>query len=249
MRNAFRGYSGPYYRQYTGLITDKTEREHLAIAHNSQTGTDLFKRKLGIHAMTHDQKVECGRKGGLIRGPLSYELRIGCHALPPEVLREHCRRIAPLGGKAGAKASVIARGEVPYTPTTPERLGEMAFAHQLAMDPRYRGPGRVSFKRIAEELNIKFHAGSPHYTRVTLKIALQRERRHSGSNIKPLLDPEISFAKKLAQNPSFQLPARIKAEEIAREVNREYHAGRPVRNSGSIRAAIKRFRKPGVIQP
>ena len=92
VRNAIRGYFGPYHERYDGLIADRPERKRLAVSHNSRTGTELYEQKRGIHAMTHEQRVAVGRKGGLIRGPLSYELRIGCHAMSPEVLREHCRR-------------------------------------------------------------------------------------------------------------------------------------------------------------
>jgi hypothetical protein len=58
-----------------------------------------------------------------------------------------------------------------------------------------------------------------------------------------LADPEMSFAEELAHNPAYQLPARIKADEITRKVNEEYHGGRPVRNPLSISAAINRYRR------
>ena len=231
------------HEPYQGLIADRSERENLAFAHNRQTGKELYEQKRGIHALTHEQKVDAGRKGGLIRGPLSYRLRIGCHALPPEVLREHCRRIAPLGGKAGGVASVVARGLVPYTPATPGRVAEIEFAFRLATDPRYLGPVRANFRKIAEKVNEVFHAGNPRYTRTTLKIALQSHRRRDRSAAESPADPEMSFAEKLARDPAYQLPARIKAAEIARKVNEEYHGGRPVRNPLSIRDAIQRYRR------
>ena len=249
VRNAIRGYSGPCHDHYDGLIADRSERENLAVAHNSQTGTELYEQKRGIHAMTREQKVAAGRKGGLIRGPLSYELRIGCHALSPEALREHCRRIAPLGGKAGGAASVVARGLVPYTPASPGRVAEIEFAFRLAADPRYLGPVRANFRRMAEKVNEVFHAGNPYYTRTTLKIALQSHRRHDRSAAESPADPEMSFAEKLTRDPAYQLPARIKAAEIARKVNEEYHGGRPVRNPLSIRRhsalSAARCRPPG----
>ncbi len=243
VRAAIRGYFGYCHKHYHGLIEDRSERERLAFAHNSQTGTELYERKLGIHALTHAQKVECGRKGGLIRGPLSYRLRIGCHALPREVLREHCRRIAPLGAKAGGLASVVARGLLPYMPATPGRVAEIEYAFGLATDPRYLGPIRANYRKMAEKVNDMFHAGKPRYTRTTLKIALQRHRRHKRSTAKSPAGPEMSFAEELAHNPAYQLPARIKAAEIACKVNEEYHGGKPVRNPLSIRAAIKRYRR------
>ena len=243
VRNAIRGYSGPYYDPYQGLIADVSEREDLALAHNRQTGTELYEQKRGIHALTHEEKVDAGRKGGLIRGPLSYRLRIGCHALPPEVLREHCRRIAPLGGKAGGLASVVAQGMVPYTPATPGRVAEIEFAIRLATDPRYLGPVRANFRRIAEKVNEVFHAGNLRYTRTTLKIALQSHRRCNRSGAESPTDPEMSFAEKLAREPAYQLPARVKAAQVARRVNEEYHGGKPVRNPLAIRAAIRRYRR------
>ena len=58
------------------------------------------------------------------------------------------------------------------------------------------------------------------------------------------------FTESLAHDSAYQFPARIKAEEIARKVNQEYHGGKPVRNPVSIRAAIQRYRRqkagPGV---
>ena len=224
VRNALRGYAGHCHDPYQGLLADRSEREDLALAHNRQTGTELYEAKRGIHALTHEEKVDAGRKGGLIRGPLSYRLRIGCHALPPEVLREHCRRIAPLGGKAGGIASAVAKGLVPYSHE------EIEFAVRLATDPCYRGPVRANFRRIAEKVNETFHAGDPRYTRTTLKIALQSHRRHNRSAAGASTDPEMLFAEKLARDPAYQLPARVKAAQIARKVNEEYHGGKPVRN-------------------
>lgn len=246
VRHAIRGYSGDLYRPYQGLVADSSERENLALAHNRQTGTELYQGKRGIHALTQEQRAQAGRKGGLIRGPLSYRLRIGCHALPSEVLRELCRRIAPLGGKAGGVASVLAQGMVPYTPAAPGRVAEIEFACGLATDPRYLGPVRANFKMMAEKVNRVFHAGNPRYTRTTLKIALQRRRRRGRSAAESIADPEMSFSEKLACNRAYQLPARMKGAEIARVVNEQYHGGKPVRNPLSIRAAIQRYRRQSV---
>jgi hypothetical protein len=242
VRKALCGYSGPYYEPYRGLIEDRSERSGLALAHNRQTGAEEYERKRGIHALTHEQKSAIGRIGGLIRGPLSYRLRIGCHALPPEVLREHCRRIAPLGGKAGGAASVAAKGLVAYAPAEPGRMAELEFAVRLAGDPRYLGPVRLNFGKMAETVNHVFHAGNPRYTRTSLKIALQRHRRRDRSAAESPADLEMGFVEALARDPAYQLPARINAAEIARKVNEEYHGGKPVRNSPGIRAAIQRYR-------
>lgn len=246
VRNAIRGHSGYCYEPYHGLIADRSEREKLALIHNSQTGKEEYERKRGIHALNCRQKFDASRKGGLIGGPLSYRLRVGCHALPPEVLREHCRRIAPLGGKAGGVAGVVARGFVPYTPAAPGRMAEVEYVFRLAQDPRYQGPIRANFVRIAEKVNETFHHGNPRYTRITLKIALQSHRRRNLSAADPFADPEIRFAEKLACNPAYQVPARIKAAEIARKVNDEYHDGRPVRNHVSISDVIRRYRRQRV---
>jgi hypothetical protein len=243
VRNALRGYFGHLHEPYPGLIEDRSERKYLAFAHNRQTGIEASAQRNGIHALTHEQRVAAGRKGGLIRGPLSYSLRIGCHALPPDVLREHLRRIAPLGWKVGGLASAVARGLIPYAPATPERISEIEFAFSLATNLCYLGPVRANFKKISEKVNENFHSGNSHYTRTTLKIALQRHRRHSRSAAKFAPDPEMLFAEKLACDPAFQIPARIKGEEIARKVNEEYHGGKPVRNSLSIRGAIRRYRQ------
>lgn len=243
VRNAIRGYSGYGHETYEGLIADRTERESLALDHNRRTGVEVYEGKRGIHGFTREEKAAACRKGGLVRGPLSYQLRIGCHALPPEVVREQCRRIAALGGKAGGVASVVAQGMVPYAPATPERIAEIEFACRLAADPRYRGPARSNFGKIAEKVNEAFRAGIPHYTRITVKIALQRYRRHERSAAGSPADPEMSFAESLARDPAYQFLARIKAAEIAREVNAEYHGGRAVRNPLGIRAAIRRYRR------
>ena len=243
VRNAIRGYSGHYSEPYPGLIAERSEREHLAFAHNRRTGIEVYEQKLGIHGLTREQKAAACRKGGLIRGPLSYRLRIGCHALPPEVVREHCRRIASLGGKAGGVASVVAKGMVPYAPATPGRIAEVEFAFRLATDPRYLGPGRSNFRKLAETVNEVFHAGVPVYTRITLKVALQRHRRHHRALAGPPADPEMVLTERLSGDPAYRFPARIRAAEIACRVNEEYHAGKPVRNPLSIRAAIRRYRR------
>jgi hypothetical protein len=243
VRNAIRGYSGHFYDLYQGLVADKSEREDLALAHNRQTGMEEYERRIGIHALTQEQKADAGRKGGLIRGPLSYQLRIGCHALPPEVLLEHCRRIAPLGGKAGGVASVLAQGMVPYKPAAPGQVAEIEYAFSLATDPRYLGPVRANFRNISQKVNEMFHAGNACYTRTTLKIALQRHRRRACSATEFIPDPEIAFADALVRDPAYQLPARMKGEEIARMVNEEYHGGQSVRNALSIRVAVHRYRR------
>ena len=246
VRNAIRGYSGRYHESYRGLIADRSEREDLAAAHNRRTGVEEYERKRGIHGLTREQKIAACRKGGLIRGPLSYRLRIGCHALPPEVVREQCRKIASLGGKAGGVASVVAKGMVPYAPATPDRVGEIEFAFHLAADPLYRGPVRANFGKIAGKVNEMFHAGAARYTRITMKVALQRHRRRQRSLAGSPADPEMSFTDSLARDPAYQFLARIKAEEIVRIVNEEYHGGKPVRNPVSIRAAIQRYRRQHV---
>jgi hypothetical protein len=254
VRNAIRGYSGHCYESYPGLIADRSERESLALDHNRRTGMDVYERRVGIHGFTHEQKLDACRKGGLVRGPLSYQLGIGCHALPPEVVREQLRRVASLGGKAGGVASVLAQGMVPYVPAEPGRIAELEFACRLATEPRYRGPVRANFGKIADKVNEMFHAGMPHYTRITMKVALQRHRRRERSGAVYPSDPEMSFTEGLAREPSYQFLARIKAEEIAREVNAQYHGGQPVRNAVSIRAAIRRYLRqtrtfPGVSKP
>ena len=242
VRNAIRGYSGRYHETYQGLIADRSERESVALAHNRRTGIEVYQWKRGIHGLTREQKTEACRKGGLIQGPLSYRLRIGCHALPREVVREQCRKIASLGGKAGGVASVVAQGMVPYALATPGRIAEIEFALRLSADPLYRGPARANFGKIAEKVNEVFHASAPHYTRIAMKIALQRHRRRQRSPAGSPADPEVSFTDSLARDPAYQFLARINAEEIARKVNAECHGGKPVRNPLSIRAAIQRYR-------
>lgn len=242
VRNAIRGYHGPFHPPYEGLIGDSAERERLALEHNRLSGLEEYQRRRGIHALTHDQKVEVGRKGGLIRGPLSYQLKIGCHALPPEVLREHCKRIARLGGKAGGVRAAVAKGQAPWAPATASRISELEFASRLAANPRYQGPVRANFRRIAEKTNEAYYGGKPHYTRVTLKIALQRYRRQRGMTDASVVASDLAFAYRLTLMPEYQLPARVKIMEIARRVNEEYHEGKPVRSATSIKASIRRQR-------
>ncbi len=243
VRNAIRGYAGLLYEQYPGLLADRSERESLALAHNRQTGREEYDRKSGIHALTREQKADAGHKGGLIGGPLSYQLRIGCHALPPEVLQEHCRRIAPLGGKVGGVASVVAQGMVPYKSATSVQVSELEFASGLAADPHYLGPVRMNFKLMAQKVNEVFHANNPCYTRITLKRALQALRRCACSGAEFVADPEIAFAASLGCDPAYQLPARMKGLEIARRVNEEYQNGKPVRTPLGIRSAVQRYRR------
>jgi hypothetical protein len=52
VRNALLGYSGYCHDHCDGLITDKSERENLAFAHNKHTGTEIYKQKRGIDALT-----------------------------------------------------------------------------------------------------------------------------------------------------------------------------------------------------
>ena len=243
VRNAIRGYSGGCYDPYPGLIADRSERENLALDHNRRTGMDVYERRVGIHGFTREEKIDACRKGGLVRGPLSYQLQIGCHALPPEVVREQLRKVASLGGKVGGVASVLAQGMVPYVTSMPGRVAELEFASSLASEARYRGPVRANFGKIAEKVNEVYHAGTPHHTRITIKVALQRYRRHERSGVVYPPDPEMSFTDALARDPAYQFLARIKAEEIARAVNAKYHGGKPVRNSVSIRAAIRRYKR------
>jgi hypothetical protein len=248
VRNALCGYSGHLYAQYAGLIADRSEQKSLALDHNKQTGIEAAHQKRGIHALNHAQKVDASRKGGLIGGPRTHLLRVGCHALPPEVLREHLRKISPLGRAVSGRASVLAKGLVPYTPATPEKIAEIEFVCRLAADPHYLGPVRSNFKKIAELVNEAFYMSSPRYTRTSLKIALQSYRRHNLSTTDPVRSHELSFAEKLTHDPAFQIPARIKAAEIARKVNEDYHNGIQVRNSCTIGDAIRRYRQISKVQ-
>jgi len=243
VRNAIRGYAGHCHEPYDGLINDKSEREYLASAHNRRTGIEEYELKRGIHAMTHEQKAAAGRKSGLIWGPRSYQLRIGCHAMLPEALREHCRRIASLGGKAGGVASVAARGLVPYKPAMPGRIAELEFIFSLSKNSLFLGPIRRNFSKMAEKVNEVFYAGNPRYTRTTMKIELQSHRRRNHLAREISGEQEMLFAEELARDPAYQLPARVKTAEIVRLVNDEFHGGKPVRNSTGIRDALKRCRR------
>ena len=243
VRNALRGYSGPFYQPYEGLISDRSERTTLALAHSRHTGIEAYQQKRGLHALTSEQKAEAGRKGGLILGAMSYRLRFGCHAIPPEVQREHLRKIAHLGARKGAIACVLSRGLTLYAPAAGGRCSEVEFAYRLSTDPRYLGPVRADFNKIAGEINEFFYNREPHYTRITLKIALQRFRRQARSTGQSALDPEMAFAESLASDPEFQTGPRIKMDLIAKAVNLEYHGGKPVRNAIGIRAAIQRYRR------
>jgi hypothetical protein len=121
-------------------------------------------------------------------------------------------------------------------------MSELEFVIRLASNPHYQGPVRASFKRIAEEINDVYYGGTPHYTRVTLKIALQRHRRQRRMTDPSLAELDLTFAYRLTLTPVYQIAARVKAVEIAREVNEEYHEGKPVRSAMSITAAIRRQR-------
>lgn len=243
VRNAIRGYSGPFHQSYEGLISDYLERASLALAHNRQTGFEAYQQRRGLHALTSEQKAESGRKGGRILGAMSYRLHFGCHAIPPDVQREHLRKISHLGARKGAVACVLSRGLTLYAPACGGRCSEMEFAYGLSTDPRYLGPVRADFKRIAEKVNECFHNREPHYTRITLKIALQRFRRQARSANPYVIDREMTFAEKLASDPEFQTGSRIKMDLIAEAVNLEYHSGKPVRSAIGIRAAIQRYRR------
>ena len=232
-----------FYQSYEGLISDRSERTTLALAHNRRTGIEAYQQKRGLHALTSEQKAEAGRKGGLILGAMSYRLRFGCHAIPPEVQREHLRTIAHLGARKGAIACVLSRGLTLYAPAAGGRCSEVEFAYRLSTDPRYLGPVRADFNKIAGEINEFFYNREPHYTRITLKIALQRFRRQARSTGQSALDPEMAFAESLASDPEFQTGPRIKMDLIAKAVNLEYHGGKPVRNAIGIRAAIQRYRR------
>jgi len=55
------------------------------------------------------------------------------------------------------------------------------------------------------------------------------------------------FAEMLASDRSYQIAPRIKAKQIAGEVNDKYHQGQPVRNAVSIRAAIRRYQQAPIV--
>ena len=242
VRNAIGGYHGLFYPPYEGLIADSSERQRLARQHESQSGLDAYVLKRGVHALTRDQIVACGGMGGAVGGPLTHRLGIGCHGLPPEVLRDHCRRIAPLGGKAGGLASVVSRGLVPFLPASPDRPSELEFIVRLASDPAHRGPIRTDYVKLAAAVNERFHAGRERYTHVTIKTALSTLRRRGQSPDRSLA-PDLAFALDLSGDDVYQLPARVNVVEIARRVNEEYHQGRPVRSGPAVKNALQRHRK------
>ena len=140
-------------------------------------------------------------------------------------------------------ACVLARGLVLYTPATEGRCSELEFAYSLSTNPRYHGPVRANFNKIAEKVNEVFYDAGPRYTRITLKIALQRYRRLARSTSQRSADQEMVLAERLASDPAFQTGPRIKMDLIAKRVNSVYHGGQPVRNAIGIRAAIRRYRR------
>jgi len=177
VRNALRGYSGPFYQPYEGLISDRSERTTLALAHSRHTGIEAYQQKRGLHALTSEQKAEAGRKGGLILGAMSYRLRFGCHAIPPEVQREHLRKIAHLGARKGAIACVLSRGLTLYAPGTGGRCSEVEFAESLASDPEFQTGPRIKMDLIAKAVNLEYHGGKPVRNAIGIRAAIQRYRR------------------------------------------------------------------------
>ena len=201
-------------------------------------------RKRGIHALTQKHESR-GRPQGRAHSRAAELLASDWLPLP-------CRRTFFASTVGKSRHSAVRRAvRLPWWPGAwfhsyrlrLNGVAESEFAFRLATDPRYLGPIRSNFKRIAEKINEVFYDGAPHYTRTSLKIALRSERRRGHSAAESPAAPEISFADELTRNPAYQLPARIKAAEIARKVNEEYHGGRPVRNPFTISDAIQRYRR------
>lgn len=151
-------------KPYSGLITDRNELSRLGLEHqvtamaNSLTpevrrsiGEKLYEKRLGLFALTHEQRVENSKKGGKTARDNGY----GFHALTPEQKLENQRK------------ATIASGHTLWT--TEERNRAL----ELAKHPDYqfgeRGP---CYQKIADTINEEFHAGNNTRTRSSINYLL-----------------------------------------------------------------------------
>lgn len=132
---ALRGHEGGFkISAYEGLLS-REEREQLGKEHKSEACLRLYEEEKGIHALTREERRENGRIGG----GRTYERKKGIHALTPEQLAEASRK------------SMIVKGITPWSED------EKKEAYELSLLPEYRVSSRIDPRRIAEELNKKYH--------------------------------------------------------------------------------------------
>jgi len=127
-------------------IPFRTRQQNSEAGQIGGTVTELL--RVGIHALSREEKAAAGRKGGIIGGAAARERKLGVHALTREQLRATAVKTA---GVLGNKL------------WTPE---ESALVAKLRQDDKYQHGasavhrGKPNWALIALELNIEFHGCS-----------------------------------------------------------------------------------------
>lgn len=135
---AIRGYAGGGYGigPFRGLIEDMSELERLAEAHMGK--------------MTHEQRIEAGRKGGKISGRRAFKKKIALFAEGYE------KRL-----KLAGRKSALARGAKMWDETrVVDGLGEVSeeeYAHRLSADPSYMTGRRYRGQDVMNQVNAVFN--------------------------------------------------------------------------------------------
>lgn len=219
IRYAIRGFHGGFgLKEFSGLITDRSELEKICEMHRKQGGHTAHITKVGVHGMTTekkreicrklqenqqgifdpaniDKKREGGRKTGKIYGIKSYQEGKGIFAQTREELHTRGKRMAEEG------------------------RGFYALSTEELQDARMRGvlaQGKTPWIPQVVYDGQKMSEADVAYTLSQQTAYLHQKGRRGG-------EPNL--------------------RDIARELNRLYHDGEEIRTRRSVNARLVDYRK------
>jgi len=153
-------------KAYQGLIPDRAELARLGLEHQvdamanaltkeerKKNGENLYNQRLGIHALTHKERIINSTAGG----KASRDSKSGFHAFTHKQKLEQQRD------------AMIASGKTPWT--TKEKNRTLKLTKHPDYQSGKRGP---CYRKIADQINLEFHNNQGIRTRGSINYLLFR---------------------------------------------------------------------------
>lgn len=158
-----------------------------------------------------------------------------CRLVGKDML-ENKKGIFSMTKKERYKAScqgAVGRGMKPYSKE------EFAFIKKLAKDSSYLKGKLLNVKKIANEVNEKFHNGvAVRLSKSITKLLFRKKIRKAIQFV--YSEEELNFIKELVNNPKYQKGKNSLLKEICKDVNTKIHEGKGIRTPNGINKFITR---------
>lgn len=222
---------------YQGLIS-KDELENLCTRHNTENGKRNTRMKVGIHALTHDEKSKIGIVGGSIGGKECYKRKVGAHAADYEEQRR--RGFRTVESKIGI-----------FGLSKEERIQA---SRKGGEHSRELGKGIHSLTHN-QLVKIGHKAGSATYRLRKGIYAFTDEQRSEvgrrggrsatiARGMTPWVQEEIQFCYEIFQTPEYcrgTIKGGPNYKLVAEAVNSRFHNSVRIRNENAVKIALRKY--------